>query len=400
MAWTTIATALLLIAPLGAKDPEVALKEITDYRTAVVTKARAEQTTIDTAALNAEVKKRALEAIDGITPGSIDAAKGYSWMQLFAMAEKYEDIEMLCHKYMMSSPNPQQAFNAEIMCLQAFNSLKQYGKGAEVISGMNPPNEAASFTLVSYATAWFAEPIAEEKGVPAAMEFLDGVLAKLPKEVTQENLKPRLASAVAGIYETKGEILMKHGKKEEGLAMFKAGTKDPRVPAANARSLEYAGIRAGLIGAAPPAIPFTEKYGDYTSLADLKGKVVMVDFMAHWCGPCIAAFPSMRKLYDAKKSEGFEIISVTRYYGYFGQERPLEPKAEYDKMSGFLEKHNINWPTVFTPNDSFGSYGVTGIPTMAIIGRDGKIQMMHVGFSDALFKEVETKVNELLKEKA
>lgn len=400
MAWTTIATAILLVAPFGAGDPDVALKEINEYRMAVSAKAREEGKAIDIAALNAEVKKRATTAIDGVTPGNIDAAKGYSWMQLFAMAEKYDDIEMLCHKFMTSGPNPQQTFNAEILCLQAFNELKAYGKGVDVINQMAPPNDAASFTLVSYATAYFAEPLAEEKGVDAAMTFLDGLLNKLPQSVEQENLKPRLASSAASIYETKGEILLAHGKRAEGLAMFEAGTKDPRIPEANARSLKYAGIRAGLIGATPPEIAFTEKYGDYSSLADLKGKVVMVDFMAHWCGPCIRAFPSMRKLYAEKKAEGFEIISVTRYYGYFGQERGITPQAEFEKMDGFIKQHELSWPTIFTSNDTFAGYGITGIPTMAIIGRDGKVQMMHVGFSDALFEEVKVKVDELLKEKA
>lgn len=398
MSWTVLATALVLMAPFGAEDPDIALKEINTYRTTTINEARQSGKAIDSKALSDKTKEMALKAIDGVKPMDIDPAKGYSWMQLFAMAGEYKDIEMLCMEYMKSKPAPAGVFSAELMCLSACNQLGEFVKGADKLSAIQPPDEASAMTLASYATAWFAEPLAEKKGVDAAMKFLDSVMAKLPASVSDEKVAPRLASAVASLYESKGEILIAHGKKEAGLKAFEDGMKDPRIPEASARSLKYAGIRAGMIGSPPPAIPFTEKYGNFTSLSDMKGKVVMVDFMAHWCGPCIAAFPSIRKLYDDHKSDGLEILSVTRYYGYFGQEKNLAPADEFAKMEGFMSQYKMNWPMAFTSNDTFGAYGITGIPTMAIIGKDGTVRKLHVGFSEQSFEEVKTLVAKLLKE--
>lgn len=398
MAWSIIASALVILNPFGATDPDEALKEIRTYQTSVITKAREDKTTIDSQALNAKMKSMALTAIDGVSPKDIEPTKGYSWMQLFAMAEKFDSIEALCHQYMMSSPTPESMFNAEIMCLRAFDELGEYAKGATVISKMTPPNEASTFTLVSYATALFAEPVAQKQGVEAAMKMLDSVMAKLPQSTADEKLAPRLASAVASVYETKGEILIAHGKKADGLAMFEMGTKDPRVTASASRGLDYAAKRIKLIGSAPPAIPFTEKYGEFTNLESMKGKVVMVDFMAHWCGPCKAAFPAMIDLYNAKHKEGLEIVSVTRYYGYYGANKELKPEQEFTYMADFIKEFNLPWQMLFTANDTFAEYGITGIPTMAIIGKDGTVRKLHVGFSPQSFEEVKTLVDQLLKE--
>ena len=249
MAITTFAAALVLFAPVGV-DPDVALQEINIYRTTTITEARANNESIDIAALNAKIKEMALEAIKDVKPSEIDPKKGYSWMQLHAMAEKYDNIEALCKQYMMSQPTKEQMFNAELACLQAFYELKEFNKGVDTIRKTTAPSPTQAMTLVSYGSFYFASAVAEEQGLEAAMDFYDELMGKLPNEV-DDNLTARLASSVASIYEAKAEMLFEHGKKDAALKMFEAGLKDSRIPEANARSLNMSKTRLMLVGSAP-----------------------------------------------------------------------------------------------------------------------------------------------------
>src|SRR5213082_98709 len=89
------------------------------------------------------------------------------------------------------------------------------------------------------------------------------------------------------------------------------------LPAAAAE--EKADPHADLIGKPAPEIP-----GDFalngkpTKLADLKGKVVLLDFWAVWCGPCVATFPHLREWNKEYKDKGLEVLGVTSYYEQFG----------------------------------------------------------------------------------
>lgn len=398
MPFVTLAAAILL-APIGTADPDQVLKDIRAYQTEQIQAAQKEKKAIDYDAVVAHMRQMAKDAIKGVDPAKIEPAKGLSWMQLYATAEEYKDIEILCKQFMMSNPTPAQRFSAELNCLSAYNQLGNTAKGVATVNAIVPPDETSAMTLASYATAYFAEPMANEQGLDAAEKFLDGILAKLPDSVADDKLKPRLASAVSSVYETKGEILINHGQRDKGLAAFEAGLKDPRIPEASARSLKFAGIRAGMVGTAPPEIPVTDKYRDFTSVEALKGKVVIIDFMAHWCGPCKAAFPDIHKLYEKYKDKGLEVLSVTRYYGYYDTQKNLNPSQEYAAMAGFLKQYQLDWPVIFTENDTFADYGITGIPTMVVIGRDGLVRTLHVGYSAQSFKEVETLVGDLIKEK-
>src|SRR5262249_26846875 len=85
--------------------------------------------------------------------------------------------------------------------------------------------------------------------------------------------------------------------------------------------------------------------------ADLKRKVVILDFFAHWCGPCIASLPSMRSLSDDLKAKGLQVIGVTRFYGYYKTEnrtnRDLPAGTEFERMKDFVKEKEINWPAAF-----------------------------------------------------
>lgn len=395
-------TNLLLAVMLGftgAADPDIALKEINDYRAGELAAAKEAKVAANMVAINAEMKKRALDAVDGVTPGSIEPKQGYSWMQLFNMAGKYEEIKPLCDMFMKSMPSDTEKFNAEAMCMSTFYQMGKMEDGAATVSNMKPQTIANASLMMSYAANVFAPALAESKGVNAGVELLDGIVAKMP-DATTDPEKKSLSGLLASYYETKAEMFADAGQKEAAFKTIEAGLADTRIETASMRGLNNTKTRMTMVGMAPVAIESARGYGDYSSLAALKGKVVMVDFFAHWCPPCKAAFPDMRKMYDDLKGKGFEIVGVTRMYGYYNAEKNLSPDDEFSRMKGFMDEFKINWPVIYDNNNSFTNYGVSGIPTAVLIDRKGIVHEFHVGYSPDSFKAFRAEVEKLLAEKA
>ncbi|WP_182869945.1 redoxin family protein [Rhodopirellula sp. JC639] len=146
-----------------------------------------------------------------------------------------------------------------------------------------------------------------------------------------------------------------------------------------------------------------------TTLESLKGKVVLVDFWAVWCGPCIATFPHLRQWREEFKDDGFEIVGVTRYYNYRWDEEAeramradgdeeVSAEEERETLKSFLAHHELEHPVVVTPKDSEmqSNYGVTGIPHVALIDRQGNIQLVKVGSGEKTAEAIHAKLEELL----
>ncbi|MDI9639405.1 TlpA disulfide reductase family protein [Kamptonema cortianum] len=395
MALTTLLS-LALMLPISAADPDVALKEIIDYRTSEIAKAREAKTTIDAATLNAKVKSMALEAIKDVKPSEVQPAKGYSWMQLFMMAEKYEDIKALCEKYMESMPDANGKYSAEFTCLQAFYQMGKTDDAVMTIKMIDLPGINQASTILSYA-GYYADQIASSQGVEAGVALLDGVKAKIPAATTDAD-KTALGRALASYYTAKAELYSGAGKTDMAKQVLQAAMADANVGEANLRGLKSLETRITMIGAPAPAVESERGYGNYPGLDGLKGKVVLLDFFAHWCGPCIAAFPAMRTMYDDLKGSGLEIIGITRYYGYYGQERNMDKDTEFAKMDEFMKKHNMNWPVIYDANNSFTSYGITGIPHVTIIDKQGNVRDIKIGYSAEGMKKLRQQVEAMLKE--
>lgn len=122
-------------------------------------------------------------------------------------------------------------------------------------------------------------------------------------------------------------------------------------------------------------------------LSSSKGKLVYLDFWASWCGPCKQSFPWMNAMQEKYQSQGLEIIAVN-----------------LDENNEDAQKFLAGTPAKFTVAfDSKGQtptqYGVKGMPTSYLIGRDGKIILQHMGFNAADRDKLEQKIRESLETK-
>ena len=118
--------------------------------------------------------------------------------------------------------------------------------------------------------------------------------------------------------------------------------------------------------------PFELAFQDVTSgkavsVQDLRGKVVVVDFWATWCGPCVAEMPKVKELYAKYKDEGVEFIGVSL-------DAPDEDGTK--AIKSFVEINKLNWPQFHggaASKEFADSWGISGIPTVFVIDTEGNL---------------------------
>jgi thiol-disulfide isomerase/thioredoxin len=163
--------------------------------------------------------------------------------------------------------------------------------------------------------------------------------------------------------------------------------------------------KAALVGKPAPELHFAwSSLPSLKTLSDLRGKVVVLDFWATWCGPCVASFPHVRELTSHYKDTDVVVLGVTSLQGRVHgiEANPIDtrgkPDREYALMTDYLKAKDVTWTVVFSSEEVFNpDYGITGIPHMVIIAPDGTVR--HSGLHPAMPQEEKTtKIDALLKE--
>ena len=239
--------------------------------------------------------------------------------------------------------------------------------------------EARRLVLASEAQQAFSSGSLD--GAPALIEKTAAMLAADPNDAQSAGLAMQLAGAfeqfpggeehARSAYATFGPILAKSSNERvKAMGESFAGTM---------RRLSLPGHPMVIKGTLMNGQPFEQK--------TLAGKVVLVDFWATWCGPCVAEIPNVMEQYEKYHARGFEVIGIS-----------LDEDRE--ALEAFIKERNIPWPILFEKSEGEGwrhplstYYGISGIPTVILIGRDGNVITLDARGEklgerlDALFKD-------------
>jgi len=135
------------------------------------------------------------------------------------------------------------------------------------------------------------------------------------------------------------------------------------------------------------------------SLADFRGKVVLLDFWATWCAPCIEAFPTMLEWKQDYASQGFAILGVTRFYGT-AEGISVDIPTEVDFVKQFAAAHGLTYDIAIAKDETnHRTYGAPVIPTAVLIDRKGIVRYIETGTSPYRLDELREMIEKLLAEK-
>ncbi len=138
-------------------------------------------------------------------------------------------------------------------------------------------------------------------------------------------------------------------------------------------------------GDAAPDFALKDGAGKEFKLADFKGKVVLLDFWATWCPPCVKAMPIVQKLHEAYKDKPVAIIGMNTW--------EKKDAVEYVKQKGYT------YLQLLKADDLAKAYGISGIPTFVLIDRDGKILYTASGFQEGEEEHLTKLIDAQLKDK-
>ena len=225
--------------------------------------------------------------------------------------------------------------------------------------------------------------------------------------------RKKFAGSIINAYVNLAEAYAGQGENDRALDLLKrAPVEWPEAGSAGARVKDVL-ARYALVGTAAPTVAAPVWLNRTSSdPIELKGKVTLLQFTAHWCGPCKESYPGMKRLEQRFAKDGLQVVFYTRTYGYFEQERNLTPEQEIERDQKYYAGYGFALPIAIGPPSSIildgrpklqedpteNAYAVGGIPQINVIDRKGNIRLVMIGYDDANEEKLASFIRTLLKE--
>lgn len=380
-----------------------------------------------------------------------------AYYQKIYEAKSLEDKEAIAAEFEAAGGVPSSYGNYMYSALAqaelAEGNIEKFKDAAEKISAAT--NKASLYNNVAWNMAEKGEnlELAEELS-KTSLDLVDAQKSDKPDYYTKSQFEKNLASTQAMYSDTYGLILFKQGKIKEAIAAQEDAVADRTSPdvyeryvqfltadeqydkvlekasefvkkgKATTKTKEYlataftktdhdgdfdgylsglekiahdnalADLKKEMLDEEAPTFNLKNLNGEEIALADLKGKTVVLDFWATWCGPCKVSFPGMQKAVSKyADNENVEFLFIDTWESTSGE-------AREKGVSDFIKQNNYTFNVLMdTPKeegsreyDVVSAYEVEGIPTKFVVGPDGKIKFKAVGFdgnTDGLVEELD-----------
>jgi thiol-disulfide isomerase/thioredoxin len=327
-------------------------------------------------------------------------------IRLYELSEQYTHAVEGYRIYLKELRNPNLVSKVRLGLLHALLETDQIAEALKVLSEAKLDflgNFNEDMPLRISLSKDFAVALRERGQFDVSLQFVREAygLTKLPQAMSPrwreavEPLRPQLAALIVALLE-------QTGKQKEAGEFHQRVLKTDFDPQSQWRDVYQAELTAArLIGKPAPEVSALRWLdGQPVRLRELRGKVVLIDFWAMWCAPCVAAFPHFREWQSKYAGKGFEIVGVTRFYGRSDEKDDLNREQEWQALQAFKRKHQLSYPCAVGKMDDITNdelYGVTGLPTTILIDRRGNVRELQRGGGN--YRKLGQHVAKLIEEK-
>jgi thiol-disulfide isomerase/thioredoxin len=304
-----------------------------------------------------------LAELDSLKPPTIDQ-KDYNnqeVVQAYRTAARKHAEQRAALAWELYKADPSHAQVASLLP-ERWNFLMMTDQAADAVTETQRVlKDQKSGPLASVAAFTYAQAIGETKGLDSKeyAKAADDFRAIDPKDERGARLYMEIANNAA---------YSEQDRSAEALAAYKRVIElypeSRAAKQAKGKVRQYDGIGK------PFKLKFTDAISGKTiDIKDLKGKVVVVDFWATWCGPCVADMPHMKELYKEYKGRGVEFVGISLDKD--------EASGGLARLKDFVAKNEIAWPQYYQGNwwssEFSTSWGINSIPALFVVDKNGNL---------------------------
>ncbi|MEX2219287.1 MAG: TlpA disulfide reductase family protein [Phycisphaerales bacterium] len=211
----------------------------------------------------------------------------------------------------------------------------------------------------------------------------DLLVRKIESWTTYSNAEGQEPRSFVGLYtnvkgNTRPDAEVFRLERPAGYAEAEADAGELGIPGARPKLKFAAGDTA-------PDFALKDPHGKDVTLASLKGRIVLLDFWATWCGPCKMAMPKVQAMHEKFAGKPVSIFGVNTW-----------ERGAPDIAQKYMEKHEYTYGLLLKGDSLATAYGISGIPTFVLIGADSKILFIGVGFGPENEEKLEKAIEEAL----